>query len=267
MCQEKPLLQAYILHPLRMPCYNFLPMPNDFAEIASYYDELYVKSEEYKAEAEKTLELIEKYRLSPGNDLLDLACGTGGHIPYWLSSYTVTGLDLNPEMLAVAREKFPDIEFHLGDMADFAIDKEFDVLVCLWGSIGFMRTPENLNKALASFSAHLKPGGVLLLTPWSNREELEPGIVVASVKHPGVRLARMENVRLKAPGLVEVDFHHLIGRDGKVTYHHQSMEIGLFSRQQYLDAIAGAGLELLEYCRAPEIRMGAFVARQPLPSN
>jgi len=242
-------------------------MPNDFSEIATYYDELYVKPEEYQIEAEKAITLIGQYLQSPGNDLLDLACGTGGHIPYWLRHYSVTGLDLSPEMLAVAREKFPNIEFHRGDMADFVIDKKFDALVCLWGSIGFMRTPDNLNKALVNFSAHLKSGGVLLLTPWSTQEEFEPKIVVEATKHSEVRLARMENVRLKAPGLVEVDFHHLIDRDGKVTYCHQSMEIGLFSRQQYLDAIAGAGLELMEYCRAPEIRMGAFVGRKPLFSN
>jgi SAM-dependent methyltransferase len=242
-------------------------MLNDFTEIAAYYDELYVKPEQYQAEAEKAITLIKKYCLSDSSNLLDLACGTGGHIPYWLSSYTVTGLDLSPEMLALARHKFPDIEFHLGDMVDFAIGKKFDVLVCLWGSIGFMRTPGNLKKALANFSAHLKPGGVLLLTPWSTREEFEPGIVVESVKHPDVRLACMENVKRKAPGLVEVDFHHLIGRDGKVTYHQQSIDIGLFSRQQYLDAIAGAGLELMEYYRGPEIRMGAFIARKSLPPN
>ena len=148
-------------------------------------------------------------------------------------------------------------------MMDFAIDKEFDTQVCLYGSIGFVRTFENLNKALANFSAHLKPGGVLCLTPWSTQEDFEPKIVVDSVKHPDVRLARMENVKLKAPGLVEVDFHHLIGRDGRVTYHQQSVVIGLFSRQQYLDAIDGAGLELMEHYRGSEIRMGVFVTRKP----
>jgi len=239
-------------------------MQNDFTEMSAYYDELYVKPEEYKNEAEKTLVLIEKYRLSSGNDLLDLACGTGGHISYWRTRYTVTGLDISPEMLAIARRKFPDVAFHSGDMADFAIGREFDAMVCLWGSIGFVRTPERLNQALVTFAAHLKSGGVLCLTPWSTQEDFKPDIVVESVKHPGVRIARMENVRRKAPGLAEVDFHHLIGRDGKVTCHRQSMEIGLFSRQQYRDAIEGAGLELMEYYRGSEIRMGAFIARKPL---
>ena len=238
-------------------------MNDDFAEIAAYYDELYVKPEQYKIEAAKAIALIEKYKLSVGNDLLDLACGTGGHIPYWRDHYHVTGLDISPEMLAHAIRKFPDVKFHLGDMVDFAIGREFDALVCLYGSIGFVRTPGNLNRALVTFAAHLKHGGVLCLTPWSTQEEFKPRIVVDAVKHPHVRIARMENVRRKAPGLIEVDFHHLVGRDGVVTYHTQSIEVGLFSRQQYTDAIGGAKLELLEYYQGPDMPMGVFVARQP----
>lgn len=194
-------------------------MYDEYADIAAYYDELYVKPEHYQLEAAKAAALVETYKLSGGNDLLDLACGTGGHIPYWCDPYRVTGLDLSPEMLAHAICKFPDIEFHLDDMVDFVMGREFDALVCLYGSIGFVRTLENLNRALVTFAAHLKPGGVLCLTPWSTQEEFKPKIVVDAVKHPDVRIARMENVKRKAPDLIELDFHHLVGRDGVVTYH------------------------------------------------
>ncbi|HUV44777.1 MAG TPA: class I SAM-dependent methyltransferase [Dehalococcoidales bacterium] len=65
--------------------------------------------------------------------MLDVACGTGGHIPYWQDRYRVVGLDLSPKMLAHAALKFPDIEFHLGDMMDFNLGREFDALMCLYG--------------------------------------------------------------------------------------------------------------------------------------
>ena len=94
-------------------------MDDVFSEIASYYDELYVKPGQYKTEAAKVKYFIETYKTSGGNALLDIACGTGGHIPYWLDRYRVTGLDISPEMLACARRKFPDIEFVLGDMTGF----------------------------------------------------------------------------------------------------------------------------------------------------
>jgi ubiquinone/menaquinone biosynthesis C-methylase UbiE len=238
-------------------------MNNDFSEIAAYYDDLYVKPEQYRTEAEKVKTLIETYKLSKGNSLLDLACGTGGHIPYWRDKYDVTGLDISTEMLALARGKYPDVEFVLGDMIGFSLSRQFDALVCLYGSIGFVRTPENLKKALQTFSLHLKHGGVLCLTPWSTKEEFIPKIVVDTVKHPHVRIARMENVKLKTPGIIEVEFHHLIGRDGKVTYHKQSIEIGLFSRKQYSGSINEAGLKLVDYYQGPDVPMGAFIVRKP----
>ena len=242
-------------------------MENDFGAMADYYDDLYMKAEKYQKEAVAITSIIEKYILSDGHELLDIACGTGGHIPYWLNTYKVSGIDISPEMLKAANRKYPGIEFHRGDMVDFTLDKYFDVLVCLWGSIGFVRTIERLNRAMITFAGHLKPGGILCLAPWSTQEEFKPVIVVDSVKTPDVRIARMENVMLKSPGLIEIDFHHLIGRNGKIRYHRQSIEIGLFSQQQYRDAITGAGLELVEHYHGPEVRFGAFIAHKPPAPN
>jgi ubiquinone/menaquinone biosynthesis C-methylase UbiE len=238
-------------------------MADVFEDISAYYDDLYVKPERYEREAVSAMALVEKYKLSGGNDLLDVACGTGGHVPYWRDRYRVTGLDISPSMLTHAARKFPGVEFHLGDMVDFRLGRDFDALMCLYGSIGFVRTPHNLNRALAMFALHLKPGGVLCLTPWSTQDEFRPSIVVDAVKQSHIRIARMENVKLKRPGMVEVDFHHLVGRDGEVSYHQQSIEVGLFSQQQYRDAIGRAGLELMEYSQGEDIRMGVFAARKP----
>jgi len=237
-------------------------MRDEWNDLAVYYEELYVDPEQYQREAAKVSELIKTYQLSDGNNLLDLACGTGGHIPYWRGQYIVAGLDLSPSMLERAVRRFPDIEFHLGDMVDFTLKQSYDAIVCLYGSIGFVRTLDNLNKALANFTAHLKPGGILCLTPWSTQEEFKPEIVAAVVNRPDTHICRMENVKRKAPDLIEIDFHHLIGRDNTVQYHTQSFEIGLFSQQQYLDAIGRAGLELMEFHRDPDTPMGVFVARR-----
>jgi hypothetical protein len=127
-----------------------------------------------------------------------------------------------------------------------------------------VRTVEKLYEALFTFSTHLKPGGILCITPWSTKEEFEPKIVVDAIKHPHVRITRMENVKRKSLNLVEVNLHHLVGQKGKVTYHTQSMEIGLFSKQQYQDAINRANLELKEYYQGQDMPMGIFVALKPL---
>ncbi|NCC59313.1 MAG: SAM-dependent methyltransferase, partial [Synergistales bacterium] len=70
-------------------------MYSDFETISTYYDDLYVNDEEYAPEAAKVKELLTRHGLPPRGDLLLLACGTGGHVPYFRDEYRVFGLDLS----------------------------------------------------------------------------------------------------------------------------------------------------------------------------
>lgn len=238
-------------------------MYSDFKDISRYYDALYVKPEEYAPEAARVRELLARYGVPAHGDLLVLACGTGGHIPYFRDDYRVAGLDLSEDMLARAREKFPDVPFHLGNMIDFRLDERFDAVVCLYGSIGFVRTVENLRAALRRIAAHLRPGGVALITPWGTTETFEECLVVDAIDRPDLKIARMEQVRRKGPKLVEVTFHHLLGSGADVEYHTQAVELGLFSREEYVAAVTDAGLELVEEYVGADVRGGAFLGRRP----
>ncbi len=237
-------------------------MYSDFKIISTYYDALYVNDEEYTREAGKVKELLEKHGVSGHADLLILACGTGGHVPYFKEDYRVSGLDLSEDMLDRARKKFPGVPFHPGDMIDFRLDSAFDAVICMYGSIGFVKTADNLRAAMGRIAAHLRPGGVVLITPWGTHEEFEDLIVVDAIDRPELKIARMEQVRLKEPRVVEVTFHHLLGAGGHVTYHKQSMEIGLFSREEYLGAFIDAGLTVVEEYRGTDVRGGAFIGRR-----
>ena len=237
-------------------------MYSDFKAISAYYDALYVKDEEYAPEAARVKALLARHGLPPCADLLILACGTGGHIPYFKGDCNVSGLDLSEDMLALARKKFPDTPFHRGNLVDFALDAQFDAMVCLYGSIGFVKTVDKLRAAMQRIAAHLRPGGLALITPWSTLEDFQDILVVDAADRPDVKIARMEQVRLKEPRIVEVTFHHLIGKDGEVNYHRQAMEIGLFSREEYVSAMADAGLTVVEEYTGTDVRGGAYVGKR-----
>jgi hypothetical protein len=68
-------------------------------------------------------------------------------------------------MLARASAKYPDIELHIGNMINLSLNQSFDVLMCLYGSIGLMKTLDNLKQASVTFTTHLKLGGTLCITP------------------------------------------------------------------------------------------------------
>lgn len=237
-------------------------MYSDFKTISTYYDALYVKDGEYAREAAKVKELLTRHGVSPQSDLLVLACGTGAHISYLKNDYKVSGLDLSEDMLGLARKKFPGLRFHLGNLIDFQLDTEFDAMVCLYGSIGFVRTVDNLRACMRRIAAHLRPDGVALITPWSTVEDFQDAIVVDAADRPDWKIARMEQVRLKEPKIVEVTFHHLLGRNNEVSYNRQSMEIGLFTREEYVSAMTGAGLIVVQEYAGTDVRGGAYIGKR-----
>lgn len=237
-------------------------MYSDFETISTYYDALYVNDKEYSLEAAKVKELLTKHGVHTQADLLVLACGTGGHIPYLENDYHVSGLDLSEDMLALARKKFPRLRFHLGNLIDFELDMHFDAIICMYGSIGFVKTVDNLRASMERIASHLRPDGLALITPWSAVEDFKDVIVVDAANRPDLKIARMEQVRLKYPKIVEVTFHHLLGKNNNVTYHKQSMEIGLFSRQEYVCAMLDAGLEVVEEYTGTIVRGGAYIGKR-----
>lgn len=107
-----------------------------FRHSAHVYDLLYeATGKDYGAEATTLHGLIQQR--SPGaRSLLDVACGTGGHLVYLRHWYEVMGLDIDPGMLGEAQRRLPGETFVEGDMRSFDIDKKFDAVVCLFSSIG-----------------------------------------------------------------------------------------------------------------------------------
>ena len=115
------------------------------------------------------IRLIEMAQLQPGESVLDVACGTG--IVARLAAQQVAhdgrvaGLDLNPNMLTVARTVAsgtqPQIDWRAGNVAEMPFgDDSFDVVLC---QCGLQFVPDRL-RALREMYRALKPGGRLLLT-------------------------------------------------------------------------------------------------------
>ena len=75
--------------------------------------------------------------------LLDVACGTGLHLSYLTYRFQVEGLDRDEQLLAIARQRNPEVPLHHADMVDFALGRTFDVVTCLFSAIGYVKTLEN----------------------------------------------------------------------------------------------------------------------------
>src|SRR5262245_10912125 len=135
-----------------------------FSPSAGYYDAIYAGGgKDYEREAQHLLAVIRQHERSPGKTLLDVACGTGEHLVYLQHSFQVEGLDLDEELLKVARRKLPTIVFHQADMVQFDLGRQFDVIVCLFSAIGYVKTRDRLDAAIQTMQRHLLPGALLIV--------------------------------------------------------------------------------------------------------
>jgi SAM-dependent methyltransferase len=217
---------------------------------------------DYAAEAAEARAVIEARRSTPAATLLDVGCGTGAHLEHLARWYAVEGLDLSPEMLAVARERCPGVPLHCADMADFALGKRFDVVVSLFSSIGYVRTIEGLHRAVHAMADHLLPGGVLAIEPWLTPEECGSGGMGAlCVDEPGLKAARVHANTVDGRLLI-MNWHLLVGTPEGVEYVTERHETGLFTDRDYRDAFAASGLEA-EHQSLESIRRGLYVASLP----
>jgi SAM-dependent methyltransferase len=96
--------------------------------------------------------------------VLDAGCGTGRvAVELARRGATVTGVDLDPTMLAVARSKPGPIEWIEADLADPDLDlgRRYDVVVAA-GNVMIFLTPGTEGRTVTTMARHLVPGGLLV---------------------------------------------------------------------------------------------------------
>jgi SAM-dependent methyltransferase len=209
---------------------------------ARFYDKIYA-FKDFPAEAERLVAFIHKLRPEPGGRLLDVACGTGAHLAHLRRNFEVEGLDLSPLMLEAARGKLPGVAFHEADMTDFELGRRFDVVTCLFSSIGYAVTEDALFRAVGCMARHLAPDGVLAIEPWFTPAAWMPGTVhLLTVDEPELKIARV-SASFAEGRLSYFDLHYLVATPAGTEHHVERHEMGLFEREEVEAAIVAAGLE------------------------
>jgi ubiquinone/menaquinone biosynthesis C-methylase UbiE len=231
-------------------------MYGDFADI---YDLIY-SNLDYKKSAKKVKKLIKKHKKVKGNKLLDVACGTGKHLSFLKNEFDCTGIDISNEMLDLAREKYNGIRFLQADMVNFDLNEKFDAIICLFSSIGYVRTHENLKKTLHNFVNHLKPGGVLIMEPWLTKSIAIDGLAsMDTYSSENIKIARQSVSKIEGD-IIRFDMHYLVAKKGEdVTYIKDRHELGLFDIDQTVKIMQSAGFETRFLKKGLEVKRGLFI--------
>lgn len=231
------------------------------AEAAEIYDLTHsARGKDFLTEASTVLELIRTKTKDTGA-LLDVACGTGAHLEVFGRCFDrVEGVDLSEPMLAAARRRLPGVPVSAADMRDFDLGRTYDVLTCLFASVGYLATEEELTRTLGCFARHLAPGGAVAVEPWWFPETFLPGHVAADVVESGERrIARVSHtVRDRDASRMEVHYVVADPRQG-VRHFTETHRATLFPQDAYERAFAAAGLDV-EYVPGVQGGRGLFLA-------
>jgi len=138
----------------------------DYQGFARFYDRLMVDLQQRHGQdgdrfSGRVRECISRYM--PGaSSLLDLGCGTGTLLAGLPELPSLTGLDLSPAMLAVARPKVPSATFIQGDMSAFDLGKQFDVVTCVFDTLNHLTAFDRWIALFECAHTHLTDGGIFI---------------------------------------------------------------------------------------------------------
>ncbi|MHA8138394.1 class I SAM-dependent DNA methyltransferase [Lactobacillaceae bacterium Scapto_B20] len=174
-----------------------------YSAFAELYDELF-DPEMYQ----EWLAFVQKH--ATGEMILDLACGNGRlAIELVKRGYTVSGLDLSEDMLAIASEKAAasDVSLPLfnGDMLYLDLLPDYDTITCFDDSICYLANSDELKQMFNQVYSRLNAGGTFLfdvITPYQT-----------DVVYPGYMYNYHDETRAFMWQSYEGEFEHSVEHD------------------------------------------------------
>ncbi|MEM8917548.1 MAG: class I SAM-dependent methyltransferase [Pseudomonadota bacterium] len=121
--------------------------------------------------------------LPPGASLLDLGCGSGVPVAgYFLDQgFSVVGVDYAETMIALARQRYPAAEWHVGDIRNVDVTGQFDGIYS-WDGF-FHLNVEEQRIAVPDLCARIRSGGAILLTVGTGQGEVTGTVGGETVYH------------------------------------------------------------------------------------
>jgi SAM-dependent methyltransferase len=222
---------------------------------AQLYD-LFYADKPYAEEAAFVHRCLNKFGASPAREILELACGTGRHaFELEKYGYTITAIDDSPDMLQVARERAAQagskVIFNRGDMRALKLaPAEYDAVICLFDSIGYLKTNEAVAEVFAGVRRSLRPNGLFLFEFWHAPAMLNhySPVRVRRWNTPNNEVVRISETTLDRKNqLADVSYNvYELNKNGTYSTFCEKQTNRFFFPEEMRTLISGAGFEMLK---------------------
>jgi SAM-dependent methyltransferase len=238
-----------------------------YSDLAPWFH-LLTHPSDYWEEAAFVTRVVDDVVDGPARTLLELGSGGGNNASHLKTRFECTLTDISPEMLALSTTLNPECEHLEGDMRTLRLGRTFDV-VFIHDAVTYLTSEEDLRAALETAAVHVRPGGVVILTPDATTEIFKP-----STDHgghdgdDGRSLRYLEWTHEADPnGSTYVVDYVIVARGPGEEFRvvHDRHTLGLFPEATWKRLIAEAGLELVDTTveNPYELEQAAFVGRRP----
>jgi SAM-dependent methyltransferase len=235
-------------------------MDTTFGKVYSkYYDTLYT-DKDYEKECDFIEEVFQRYLLIKPVKILDVGCGTGGHLVHLARrGYEIMGIDKSEYMVQIAEEKIRKYNLRakviVADVLDFNLAEKFDACISMFAVMSYIIKTDDIIKAFKNVRRHLKQGGLFIFDYWYGPAILtiKPSGRVKVVERDEIKLIRTVMPELDTFNHIQRSNYYLIAiKDGMVIDEVREVHVlrYLFP-QELIHYLNEAGFKVLKFCEFP----------------
>nr|VFK18635.1 MAG: Methyltransferase domain-containing protein [Candidatus Kentron sp. LFY] len=207
--------------------------------------------------------IVEHCRLTPGDTVLDMGCGSGRHaLALAEKGLRVTGIDYIPEFTERANQEarkkgLETVEFRTADGREMELDQDYDAAICLYDVVGSFMDDEENKKILISIARGLKPDGVAMITVMNYELTIHNAQHVFSFDSEPNRVLELEpSGIMEETGDIFDPRHYLVDENTHCVYRNEQFTSGeslpkqlivvdkRYTRQEITTLCEEAGLEV-----------------------
>lgn len=222
---------------------------------AEYYDAIY-SDKDYKLECDFLEIIFRKHSSTPIHRVLDVGCGTGGHlIQLAQRGYGIVGIDVSEPMVNIAQKKIEKQSLTaktcVMDVRKLSLNETFDVVICMFAVMNYLTENDDLIKTFANLREHLKLGGLLIFDFWYGPAVLN---IMPSAKFKHTKERCIEIFRFITPeidvfaSMITSHYKLIVIEKGRVIKFCEDHVLRYFFAQELFSYLKVARFKILEFC-------------------